>query len=98
VVSHQITFALARKQRTECQCVSREIFFLTTPAAKERLKSALIPLNVEKTITPPVTVVIAWDTEFREKLPRLFPHADMRSYFIGNQPLINETAFRNRSL
>jgi 3-hydroxypropanoate dehydrogenase len=33
-----------------------------------------------------------------EKLPKLFPHADMRSYFIGNQPLIDETAFRNSSL
>jgi 3-hydroxypropanoate dehydrogenase len=57
-----------------------------------------MPLNVEKTMTAPVTVVIAWDTEFHDKFPKLFPHADMRSYFVRNQPLINETALRNSSL
>jgi 3-hydroxypropanoate dehydrogenase len=46
----------------------------------------------------PVTAIIAWDTEFYENLPRLFPQADMRSYFIGNNALIDETAFRNSSL
>ena len=55
-------------------------------------------MNVEKTITAPVTVIIAWDSEFHENLPKLFPHADMRSYFVGNQSLIHETAFRNSSL
>jgi len=46
----------------------------------------------------PVTVIIAWDKEFHEHLPRLFPQFDMRSYFVGNHTLINETAFRNSSL
>lgn len=46
----------------------------------------------------PVTVIVAWDTEFYEKLPQLFPPADFRSYFVGNQKLIDETAFRNSSL
>jgi 3-hydroxypropanoate dehydrogenase len=72
--------------------------FLTTPEAKARLKPALAPLNVEKTMAAPATVIIAWDTEFHEKLPKLFPHADMRSYFVGNSALIHETAFRNSSL
>jgi nitroreductase len=53
---------------------------------------------VEKTKTAPVTVIVAWDTEFYENLPRLFPQADMRSLFIGNQGWIDETAFRNSSL
>jgi len=46
----------------------------------------------------PATVIIAWDTEFHEHLPRLFPQADIRSYFVGNKPLIEENAFRNSSL
>jgi 3-hydroxypropanoate dehydrogenase len=54
-------------------------------------------MNVEKTMSAPVTVIIAWDSEFHENLPKLL-HADMRSYFVGNQPLIEETAFRNSSL
>jgi 3-hydroxypropanoate dehydrogenase len=72
--------------------------FLTTAAAKARLQPALLPGNVEKTMAAPVTLIVAWDTEFHEKLPKLFPQFDMRSYFVGNQPLIDETAFRNSSL
>jgi 3-hydroxypropanoate dehydrogenase len=53
---------------------------------------------VEKTRSAPVTVIVAYDTEFYEKLPKLFPHADMRQYFVGNQPLIDETVLRNSSL
>ena len=31
-------------------------------------------------------------------MPRLFPHADARSWFSGNPELAEETAFRNSSL
>jgi 3-hydroxypropanoate dehydrogenase len=43
-------------------------------------------------------VIVAWDTEVYERLPQLFPHADMRAHFVGNQLLIEETAFRNGAL
>ena len=56
------------------------------------------PGNVEKTRAAPVTAIIAHDTEFYEKLPKLFPQADARSWFAGNQPLIDTTAFRNGTL
>jgi 3-hydroxypropanoate dehydrogenase len=72
--------------------------FLTTPGATALLKPVLAPGNVDKTMAVPVTVIIAWDTEFHEHLPKLFPHADVRSYFVGNKPLIEENAFRNSSL
>jgi 3-hydroxypropanoate dehydrogenase len=91
-------YDLARLGPTSANGSPGRFLFLTTPEAKARLKPALMPLNVEKTMSAPVTVVIAWDTEFHEKLPKLFPHADMRSYFLGNQPLIHETAFRNSTL
>ncbi len=91
-------YELARLGPTSANASPARFVFLTTPGAKELLKPALAPLNVEKTMAAPVTVIIAWDTEFHEHLPRLFPHADMRSYFVGNKPLIDETAFRNSSL
>jgi 3-hydroxypropanoate dehydrogenase len=91
-------YELARLGPTSANASPARFVFLTTPGAKALLKPALAPLNVEKTMAAPVTVVIAWDTEFHENLPKLFPHADMRSYFIGNKPLIDETAFRNSSL
>src|SRR6266851_1143799 len=91
-------YELARLGPTSANGSPARFVFLTTPGAKARLKPALAPGNVDKTIAAPVTVIIAWDTEFHEYLPKLFPHADMRSYFVGNKPLIDETAFRNSSL
>lgn len=83
---------------TSANSTPARFVFLESEAAKARLVPALAPLNVEKTKAAPVTVIVAWDTEFYEKLPQLFPHANMRSYFVGNQALIDETAFRNCSL
>ena len=74
------------------------ILFLKTPEAKERIVGALPPLNVEKSRTAPVVAVIAYDTEFYEKLPKLFPHADARAWFVGNEALASGTAFRNSTL
>jgi 3-hydroxypropanoate dehydrogenase len=54
--------------------------------------------NVEKTRLAPVTAILAMDLEYYEKLPKLFPHADARSWFAGNPPLVQTTAFRNSSL
>src|SRR5580700_5249090 len=91
-------YDLARWGPTSANSSPARFVFLESEAAKARLLPALAPLNVEKTKAAPVTAIIAWDTEFHEKLPKLFPHADMRSFFVGNQPLIHETAFRNSSL
>jgi 3-hydroxypropanoate dehydrogenase len=89
---------LARLGPTSANSLPARFVFLTTPGAKARLKPCLAPGNVEKTMSARVTVIIAWDTEFHEKLPTLFPQADMRSYFAGNKALVEETAFRNSSL
>jgi len=91
-------YELARMGPTSANSSPARFVFLQSEAAKARLLPALAPLNVEKTKAAPVAVIVAWDTEFYEKLPQLFPHADMRSYFVGNQPLIDETAFRNSTL
>ena len=94
---HEV-YELARMGPTSANCSPARFVFLTTKAAKDRLLPALAPGNVAKTMTAPVTAIIAYDTEFYEQLPRLFPHADARSWFVGNQPLIDETAFRNGTL
>ena len=73
--------------------------FLRTPEAKERLRPALAPGNVEKTMKAPVTAIIAYDLLFFEKLPKLFAHAPgMRDLFAQNPQLVEETAKRNSSL
>jgi 3-hydroxypropanoate dehydrogenase len=91
-------YNVARFGPTSANSSPARFVFLTTPQAKERLRPALSPTNVEKTMTAPVTVIVAWDTEFHEKLPQLFPARDMRSMFAGNAALIHETAFRNGTL
>jgi 3-hydroxypropanoate dehydrogenase len=94
---HEV-YELARMGPTSANSSPARFVFLQSEAAKARLLPALAPPNVEKTKAAPVTVIVAWDTEFYERLPQLFPHADMRSYFVGNQSLIDETAFRNSTL
>ncbi len=91
-------YELARLGPTSANASPARFVFLTTTGAKALLKPVLAPGNVDKTMAAPVTVIIAWDTEFHAHLPRLFPHADIRSYFVGNKPLIEENAFRNSSL
>jgi 3-hydroxypropanoate dehydrogenase len=68
-------------------------------AAKERLRPTLAPGNVDKTMAAPVTVIVAYDLLFFEKLPKLFPHhPQMRDLFAANPQLIEVTAKRNSSL
>ena len=73
--------------------------FLRSREAKERLRPALASGNVEKTMTAPVTVIVAYDLKFYDKLPKLFPHnLAMRNVFAGNPQLIEITAQRNSTL
>ena len=74
------------------------IVFVRSKEAKEKLLPCMAEGNVEKTKAAPVTAIIAQDMEFYEKLPKLFPFADARSWFSGNKPFIESTAFRNSSL
>jgi nitroreductase len=74
------------------------VVFVRSAAEKERLKPCLSPGNVEKTMAAPVTAIVAMDMEFYEKLPALFPHADARSWYAGNQAAIDANAVLNSSL
>ncbi|MBU2956106.1 malonic semialdehyde reductase [Paracoccus sp. 1_MG-2023] len=83
---------------TSANCEPGRFIFLTTPEAKERLRPHLSRGNTDKTMTAPVVVLAAFDTEFYEKLPQLFPHGDARSWFTSSPDLAHETAFRNGTL
>jgi 3-hydroxypropanoate dehydrogenase len=91
-------YDLVRQGPTSANCSPARFVFVTTPEGKEKLKPSLSSGNLEKTMTAPVTVIVAEDMEFYEKLPTLFPHADAKSWFTGNQAMVEETAFRNSSL
>ena len=89
---------LARMGPTSVNCLPARLIFVRSPEAKERLKPALAPGNVDKTMAAPVTAIIGHDLAFYDKLPDLFPHADARSWFVGNETLTQATAFRNGTL
>ena len=73
--------------------------FIRSAKTKERLRPSLAPGNVEKTMTAPVTVIVAYDLQFHQKLPKLFPHSpSMRDLFVANPALVEVTARRNSSL
>ena len=74
------------------------VLFVKSPAEKERLVACVNPSNVDKTKSAPVTAIIGMDLDFYEQLPKLFPHVDARSWFIGKDDYIQSTAFRNSSL
>ncbi|MFM0628378.1 malonic semialdehyde reductase [Paraburkholderia xenovorans] len=83
---------------TSANCSPGRFVFVKTPEGKEKLRPALSPGNLEKTMAAPVTAIVGMDMEFYEHLPKLFPHADARSWFAGNDKAIADTAFRNSTL
>src|SRR6476661_4812536 len=74
-------YELAAQGPTSANCSPMRVLFARSPEAKERLRPALTPGNVDKTMPAPVTAIVGHDLEFYEQLPRLFPTADMRVYF-----------------
>ncbi len=83
---------------TSANCSPARFYFVKSPEAKARLKPHLSGNNADKTMQAPVCVIIGHDLEFYEHLPKLFPHTDARSWFVGKDEKIAETAFRNGTL
>jgi 3-hydroxypropanoate dehydrogenase len=83
---------------TSANCLPARLIWCTSDEAKEKLAKLVAPTNADKILKAPVSVIIGMDMEFYEQLPELFPHADARSWFVGNDAMIQSTAFRNSSL
>ncbi len=89
---------LAQLGPTSGNCEPMRLVLVKSPAGKERLLPCVSSGNYEKVRTAPVTAIVAYDREFYEHLPRLYPHTDARGWFTSNEALALETAFRNSSL
>lgn len=83
---------------TSANCLPARIIWCVSQESKEKLAALSMPANAKKILSAPATAIIGMDMEFYEQLPELFPHADARSWFVGNDALIEATAFRNSSL
>lgn len=83
---------------TSANASPARLVFCRSTEARERLAACVSSANAPKVLAAPVTAIVGMDLEFHERLPELFPHADARSWFAGNDASIHETAFRNSSL
>ena len=92
-------YDLAKMGPTSANMCPMRIVFVKSREAKERLKPALDPGNVNKTMAAPVTAIVGMDIHFFEQLPKLFPHTDAKAWFKDlPEPVLEYTALRNGSL
>ena len=97
IILHAL-YDLVKYGPTSANCLPMRLVFVRSPEAKEKLRPTLSPGNVDKTMSAPVTAIIAYDTKFYDHLPKLYPPADARSWFAGDPAKAEEAAFRNSSL
>jgi len=92
-------YDLTKMGPTSANMCPMRVIFVKSKAAKEKLRPALSPPNVDKTMTAPVTAIIAMDVHFYEKLPELFPHVDAKAWFKDlPENVLEYMALRNGSL
>lgn len=94
---HQL-YDLLKWAPTSANAAPARFIFVKSAEAKAKLLPSLSEGNIEKTMSAPVTVIVAHDLEFYEQLPALFPQADAKSWFAGNEAAITSTVQRNGSL
>lgn len=94
-------YDLARMGPTAVNAQPMRIVFIRSPEAKERLKPALAPGNVDKVMSAPACAIVAYDLDFQRNLPRTFPHRpEVKDGFEGegNQAKRQVFCLRNGSL
>ncbi len=94
----ETAFEMASFGPTSGNCQPWRLVLVRSAAAKAQLLSCVSSGNYEKVRTAPVTAIVAYDREFFELLPRLYPHTDARGWFTTNAALAEETGLRNSSL
>ena len=83
---------------TSANMLPARLVWIISDAAKQKLAAFCLPANAEKILKAPVSVIIGMDLDFHLHLPTLFPHADAKSWFEGNEPLKEISAMRNSTL
>jgi 3-hydroxypropanoate dehydrogenase len=85
-------YDLLKMGPTAMNCQPARFVFVKTREAKERLRPALMQGNVEKTMSAPVTVIVAYDAEFHTKLAKLWPHMPDAARDIAAMPKDAQTS------
>lgn len=92
-------FEIAKMGPTSMNQQPMRVIFITSEDAKDRLEPALFEANRPKMRSAPVTAIIAYDLNFWEELPRLFPpNPNAQDIFRNNATAAQVNAFRNGTL
>jgi 3-hydroxypropanoate dehydrogenase len=91
-------YDITKQGATSMNCSPARFIFVTSDEGRQKLVPALKPKNVDKVLSAPVTVIIADDMLFWERLDYLFPHEDRKPLFRGKDAYIDDTAARNATL
>ena len=91
-------YELVKWGPTAANSTPARLIFVRSAAGKHKLLGCVSPGNVNKVREAPVTVIVGMDLDFHEQLPKLFPHADARSWFVNDAAKRAESAMRNSSL
>jgi len=83
---------------TSNNCCPARFVFVRSAEAKQQLLPALKGHNGEKMLQAPVTAIIAFDSQFFEYLPELFPIYDAGAPYRDNPQAAHTAALRNGSL
>ncbi|MFN7834518.1 MAG: malonic semialdehyde reductase [Burkholderiaceae bacterium] len=94
----QAVYDLAKWGPTSSNTCPMRVRFIVSAEAKDRLKPCLAAGNVDKTMSAPVTAIIAEDHAFYDQMPVLFPARDVRAGFLGKPDHIRDTAVYNTTL
>jgi 3-hydroxypropanoate dehydrogenase len=80
-------------------CPARFVW-VQSPEGKAKLAALASEANRPKVLAAPLTVIIGYDLNFSEQMPRLFPaRGEAMKAMFTNSPVVAETnAFRNGSL
>ena len=94
----QKAIELAKMGPTSANQSPLRVLFLRSAPAKERLRPALAPGNLDKTMGAPVVAITAFDEQFYEHLQYLFPHADAKAWFASDTVKAARAGFQNGTL
>jgi 3-hydroxypropanoate dehydrogenase len=94
----QAIYDLMKMGPTSANQQPARLVWCSSEDAKNRLAEHASDANKDKIRNAPVCVIIGYDVDFHEELPWLFPHADAKSWFEGDEGARVESASRNSAL
>jgi 3-hydroxypropanoate dehydrogenase len=89
---------LTKMGPTSANMLPARIVWVKSDGERKALAELSTGNNHDKILQAPVTAIIGYDLDFHEQLPWLFPHADAKSWFTGNEDFRKEAGFRNSSM